>query len=1363
MYLKHIPLLLIYCLSHVFCGEQSNVIQEINDNIKHADTYYWLSRARGSPVTDIDKNIFYLTKAKNALDKIELTEETKILRLKVTSGLDECKIQRDEALEELHNYTPLFSLLTGTEDIIEYFDNPFEVAIKKSINGVIEGKAFFARYAFLLFVIVVTEPSDDSELIIEIAHHYINNNTAFYALTTHELAGIMNEDEMALLHKIDEHPDILNRINQSVASKGIGIFEVVFNDQVDNLYYASSYYKFWNPDKGKFDNQMGSYEFVETPNRGGFFLILFLLLGFPITFIYNRLNPGSEGTFAPLWLSSAAAGFAIISAVFLFKGISVMNINGGQFIWSLNGIGWVVIFTLIISLLPLLIVYLSASRIDRISSILNNPETVSALTFGTFLGSFMFLAIIATVRLGIQNSLGIFILSIICTAIAAFFFGRAYSKNAITNDKAAGVEYILILIGLIIYSAFILKWDFQLAVFSSTALLLFTTLSYLIPSKVFQAIDAIKSKAVTEEVIEGESGIAWLRKEIREPAFFNKPWKDEFKSITDFVTVGGMEDPEIEVVFIEADMGSGKTRVAKEIAQSIKKEHDKEFRTTVLFGDCDEFNNEADLVPYEPFAQALSSFLEIGRFANPAEKAEQMKNSLVGQGLKTALGVAGAGALGVLLDADDSEQGKRTDTREMTKIIAGTLTELSNEKDGKEGKVVFIIDDTQWMDEDTFELLKGLFDILSTNFENNQVSFIFTSRIVNEEDKVKKYLKELEAAKVIKIDNTITPEILENEEVIDGVLDNLKFDYRTKLAFKKYLSEHGIQRPLHCLQSIETAIEKEMIKAFGDSFILDKNANLKELPPPNDFMRMVEEELSGLDPKLIGILQCAAIMGKSFKASIISEIHKMDMLEFLELVKGAEDRNMVKDVSTEDDVYEFIEKRMVGIFRNLGYTSDQSSTITQMVREYHKRFVEIKRGEIEENRLLPNQIPYRDILSLASHTKAIPDVYPEDAILYNQLAAERSYKRGLFNVASGYFKNALEFTKDSNLKDKDEKLVNLYLSYSECLLDEQAKFDDVEILITEAKNISNRLKKGSYDSIEVEIRLLDSLNNYRAEKWSEAASTAEMVVNSPKASKAQKMRGKFYHIAAGISRKDEPEKSRDEHMKLLVKSADLLEQKTLGDPERIELLKVRSEALNNLGFVLLHNLNLAEEALPYFTDAIEIKSRPEINDQKGIGIANGGLGDCYKELGEIEKASEHYKINLDISQNNGDKQGIVRMTSMLGGIKYEIAENENEENSRMELIDEAEDYYEESLATAEDQENIIGMIFAFSGLIKVIVLSGHYEKCERVFLMIKETAPGIKKAPDFAKDALKAAAAMLSENTDAYDKDVKKIYKMMNK
>ena len=117
---------IIFCFIvffNIICAQspsQTTSVSKAVEYIKHADTYYWLSRARSSPVTDIDKNILYLTKAKNALDKIELTEETKALRLKVTRGLDECKIQRDEALEELRNYTPLFSLLTGTEDIIEY-------------------------------------------------------------------------------------------------------------------------------------------------------------------------------------------------------------------------------------------------------------------------------------------------------------------------------------------------------------------------------------------------------------------------------------------------------------------------------------------------------------------------------------------------------------------------------------------------------------------------------------------------------------------------------------------------------------------------------------------------------------------------------------------------------------------------------------------------------------------------------------------------------------------------------------------------------------------------------------------------------------------------------------------------------------------------------------------------------------------------------------------------------------------------------------------------------------------------------------------------------------------------------------------
>ena len=56
-------------------------------------------------------------------------------------------------------------------------------------------------------------------------------------------------------------------------------------------------------------------------------------------------------------------------------------------------------------------------------------------------------------------------------------------------------------------------------------------------------------------------------------------------------------------------------------------------------------------------------------------------------------------------------------------------------------KVIFIIDDTQWMDE-TLSLLELIIETLSTDPDfkgKNKVSFIFTSRPVSEDDRIKKF------------------------------------------------------------------------------------------------------------------------------------------------------------------------------------------------------------------------------------------------------------------------------------------------------------------------------------------------------------------------------------------------------------------------------------------------------------------------------------------------------------------------------------------------------------------------------------------------------------------------------------------------
>jgi hypothetical protein len=304
-----------------------------------------------------------------------------------------------------------------------------------------------------------------------------------------------------------------------------------------------------------------------------------------------------------------------------------------------------------------------------------------------------------------------------------------------------------------------------------------------------------------------------------------------------------------------------------------------------------------------------------------------------------------------------------------------------------------------------------------------------------------------------------------------------------------------------------------------------------------------------------------------------------------------------------------------------------------------------------------------------------------------------------------------------------------------------------------------------YSWEQIEIRLLEALNHYRHQHWKDAAEKAKSVMDDNNSNIAQKTRAEFYFIAADISRQTQEgaERSRDEHLRLLGEIENLLKTNQLRESDRIEVLKVQSELLNNVGMVITHNLKQYEKALGYFYAAIKINELPEINDQKGIAIANGGLGDCHNALEDYGQAENHYTINLNISRNNGDKQGIVRMTSMLGEIKLLNAKNEQDADTKENLLYEAENYYNESLMVAEDQKGSISILCALSGLLETIILSESFNKCKYVFEKIDENADIIVQGPDWAKDRLNQSIEKLKEKTDdEYKIEIENYYNIIN-
>ena len=1349
---------------------QSSQVSKAVEYIKHADTYYWLSRARDNEITDINKAIFYFEKAQNELKGIEKSPDVMGLNQKIQKGLNTLRVQKEDATSELKNFTPLFTILLNQDEIVEYFDDPHDVALENSIASL--------PFAKLLIKYVVPLSYDLSVryAVEEIAHHYLNSNTNIYVITQHELADILSSAEIDLLYQETPDPTVLNKVATGFSQVGIGLLRLEMIDQVDNLSYASSHYQFWNMKKQVFEKEISTYAFSETPHPGSLWMLLLLFLGIPIVLIYNALNRQSEGSYPPAWFGLAVALSSFIITAILFRTLSLLEIDGGTLIWTPSGLGWISVLVLSMSLLPLFLIYMGSARIKTIGVVLNNPETIAAMVFGTFLGSFTLLAMTATVRLGFENALIMMVPSILSIGVFAFVIGRSYSGSVMNCDQASKIENMFLLLALFIYTACILNWDVQTVVFASFGLLIFSGPVVSVPLMLIHALEKKLSgdsgikiekgirfshknaiwevvkpgnqnsmamlvdsnevqKEIDNEIIlkniikeEEQSGIGWLRREIKEPKFFNTIGQVNFDKIIKFVEDGLDDDksPKIEVVFIEADMGMGKTRLAKELAEGIKNrfEKDKKFKTTILFGDCDDPQYDADLVPYEPFAQALSKLLNVNRFSNPAKKAEELRSSPTGQVLGSIL-KGGLGPLGVLLDAEDEGQPQKANTKEIANTIAKVLTQLSEDN----GKIIFIIDDTQWMDDDSFELLGVIINILSGEkpFKGkNKVSFIFTSRS-KDDDKINDFLIEKEKEEVFNVNRDVNHEIFQKEpKIVDGFLDNLKFDFRSKQVLVNYFNDLGIRSPLQILQTLDTAVEKKMIECYADKFILAKGADLKKLPKPDDYNRMVEELLNGLDPRLLDKLQCAAVLGRSFKASIISEIFKVDMLDFLDMVKGAEERNILKDISEKDDIYEFVQKRMVGIFRNLRAQGDDEF-IPQMVREYHKRYVEIKEKEFEQNNIPQNEIPYRDLLSLATHSRAIADVYPEKALVYNNLAAGRASDRNLFNAANKLFNHCINILSTFETTIDVSIQLNLFIDFAKCLLNAGNDLKEVGDCIEKAhKIIDNADDAIDITSSKIELRLIEALKFYRDKDLSNARRIAKEIIDHD-ATEVQKLRAKFYYA---ISVEDNPKARKEEHLKVIELAENLSKKDNLTSIEQNHILQVMSEVYNNTGFTFLHGEKKPELAKDYFHRAIEVKKKPEINDLLGIAMAHGGLGGCCEKLEDLCGAEEHYRENLKISRDIGSKTGITNTSSKLGAIKLKYASVEKDDNKKNELIIEANKYYIESLEMAKDQNNISSIMFALKGLFECAIIADDFDDCKQFFQILNEYLESYKKLLD---------------------------------
>jgi tetratricopeptide (TPR) repeat protein len=1325
---------------HMFIGVASSktLVERIEKLQKHSDTYYWLSLERNNEIVDIKKSLIHL---KNALNLVSDIKDPKILEAKehqLNVAIKEAEIQESKYKAQLNNYSPLFSLILNKEKVLTFKNITELVAAKKSaVNslGVLPGPI---KNNSTLYTLIILE--DEFASIEESIRDVVTDSSSFYPVARHELAMFLSSKEMRELNNIPIPEELLKKISENLGDNKLGILRVLPIDNVDGVSYWLSKLRLWGDIPMKISRTYVTTGLSELINQRPYYVLLLMLLGFPYVFFINWIYKSQKGSSVPHWFAAATAIFSFLFVYISFEGLSLLDINEQSFTTTVEGYKWVMAIVAIINLFPLVVSYIMISRIPAISPLLNTASAISTLIFGVFVGAYNYLGFLAAYRLGIKESLEIMIPAFVILWILSVQLGKSLSRYIDTHRPTVGIESVFLSIWLYLFTIFVLKWDINLLLQTSSVVLILAFSTGYIIENFAKLIKEISTKKIIKvEKVSNFSGLDWLSKSIDNPVFFKDPWLKEFDEAVNFIVED--TDEKIEFIYIEGGLGCGKTRAAKEIGLSIQSRFkDKNTEAIVLFGSCEEIDAGESNTPYQPFSQALGEFIGIGRFSDPAERAEKLQSGLLGAGLKVAMNATGTGALSTLLGSESEDNGvRKTNPREIATVISETLVNLAQQN---KSKVVFILDDTQWMDQQTFDLFELLIEMLSKNFNNNECCFILTSRPVDQKDKVKKMLLTLSEEEIISLEMNINEKILGNESIVINILQTFRFEFRSQQALVSYFSSLGVNRPLHVLQTLATLLKKKMIEPFGDRFIIRDLDSIKKLPPSSDYKAMLDSLLGECDDRLISILHCCAIIGQEFKISLIAEIFKIDPLKFLEILEEAVEAKILMDVPNFDDVYAFVDKRIRGCIKFISY--DENSTkflTTQRVRIYHKRFLALKEEGLSFDDLTAGQIDYDLALTLAYHANYIKDVFPDKAVKYNRIAAEKSYFKGMTSNAVELYLNALSATKIFGCKTNLNVLFDLYISYSKCLLDAQKDPTEALTILDEA---SQSLKENHHSSssevdhlswVENEIIILRALACYRLRHFDESLSYAKKVLSSKVVDLSQACRAEFYQAASFPP--SEPELRKTAHLKVLRDIDHAIQKGELNDSLRIELLKVKSEALNNLGFIFLFGLKEPNDALPYFKEAAELNIIPEINDQKGVGISHGGMGDCFKAQGELLSAEEAYKINLKISTENGDLQGVCRMNSMLGKIYLDKAGLVNEPDE--ELFGRASIYYEDSLVAAVSQKNGINIAFALVGIIEVAVASNKHASFDYVLEEFDRfvNASLHKSIPDFAKNQLK--------------------------
>ena len=909
----------------------------------------------------IDNSKFYLNLNKSYCDSILSIDPSNKFALdfkeKINLTLATCD-------QNINHKIELFPFFNGFPHYMGFADDPIEYAYDDSLEKLLSSKYPKVENGPIsntnISSIVVRNSCDDE--MFEIVNQILLKNTNHYIIPKHELEEILGKSTATSLINGNVDLEAVSLLCEKLNLDRLGIFNVNDLDVINNSIWLvqSEFYTF--------HKEHGFAEPIFTRgfniDKRSFSIIYILLLLIKsilliafISFLNQKLKRifnSSDNIIKDLWnlfidkIKFVGISFIVplIFSFILIYSVSYLMPSAEEHFEEFSAKFWLLSITIGMSIVPTIInlYFVNRMDLDGFHTVKGYRYFANTSLYATYFPLFVFYIIQFETYPITEHFLIIGITLLIGDLLARSYFQFSSVTNNSALKKQGVYGVILGIIALLLFNSIILK--------GLTIANLGLSIVVILPlSIVHYAIGYYLNKTYEYNLNQSSnktllSNVPYI-KELLNPkdAIFNK-------------IVSTMSDTELNIMIVSGPAGIGKTRgllEAKELFELSGWDW--------YYGDCDELQGE-NAISYEPFLEGFKEMLKIEEFTNRGEKMEKSMGKAVNIGA-------------AIMDIDASFIGGYE--RNTERSISEMCIEIIDKLESRKNKTIFVLEDLHWIDPESYAFLNKFIEMINRNkFLRGNMCIVLSIREESLFDYRGPSLSQLIAK---------TNDLNTNSSFKFKVEELLNFSNFNAVDFVKHLSLQNNQfkiqsnslveinsllnntikeknmlgqiTPLYIFKTLEKWISDGLLKYSPSGYLLTASINSDSLPNDMEVDSFYHTIIDQYDQKWQRLLESASTIGNKFNADILTQVWGYELLDVLGFLEKVVEDNLLIDISEEDNIYEFKDKRIISSIKSY-FNKDDTSGDKQIIKEYNKRYLHLQNTIIEN----PYNHSVEEILSI---------------------------------------------------------------------------------------------------------------------------------------------------------------------------------------------------------------------------------------------------------------------------------------------------------------------------------------------------------------------------------------------------------------